>query len=82
MSAGTIKSICQLTDREVEVAEYYSQGLTEEGVGLALGISGKTVHYHLTNFYRKTKTVGAAMLTRWVIANLETKTKPTAFFKV
>jgi DNA-binding NarL/FixJ family response regulator len=80
MSAGTIKSICQLTDREVEVARMVSLGHKQSDIAIQLGVSQKTVEGHVTHIYCKTRTYCIANLTRWVIANLETE--PTAFFKV
>jgi NarL family two-component system response regulator YdfI len=42
-----------LTDRELEVLRAASTGQTNQAIGLALGISERTVKAHLTNVYNK-----------------------------
>ncbi|HEY64650.1 MAG TPA: response regulator transcription factor [Caldilineae bacterium] len=43
----------QLTPREREVLELAARGLTNRGIGRALGISDRTVQGHLANIYAK-----------------------------
>ena len=43
-----------LTSTQCEVVNAVVQGLTNDQVGTMLGISPKTVKFHLTNIYRKT----------------------------
>ena len=42
-----------LTDRELQVLEHVSTGLTADTIARRLGISERTVHKHLENAYRK-----------------------------
>ncbi|MCZ7574313.1 MAG: response regulator transcription factor [Ardenticatenaceae bacterium] len=42
-----------LTGRELEVLELAARGLTNRGIGRALGISDRTVQGHLANIYAK-----------------------------
>lgn len=44
-----------LTDRELEVLELMAQGLSNKLIGVELGISDHTVHFHVSNVCRKMK---------------------------
>jgi DNA-binding NarL/FixJ family response regulator len=44
-----------LTDRELEILNYLSQGYTNQGIAQVLCIDIKTVAHHLNNIYSKLK---------------------------
>ncbi len=53
-----------LSDREMEVLLLVADGMTNEQIGLTLGISGKTAQHHVAHAYRKigvTSRVGATV---------------------
>jgi DNA-binding CsgD family transcriptional regulator len=53
-----------LSDREMEVLMLVADGMTNEQIGLTLGISGKTAQHHVAHAYRKigvTSRVGATV---------------------
>lgn len=62
-----------LTDRELEILTKVSEGLTNAGIGAALGISAQTVKNHLTSILRKlqvndrTQAVVKAIQNGWII---------------
>ena len=49
------KTIQLLTERENEVMQLLSRGLTYESIAMKLGISAETVKMHLKNIYKKLK---------------------------
>lgn len=55
--------------RQMEVLLLVTDGVKIKTVGLELGISGKTVAYHMSIIYKKAGVVGIAQLTRWAIRN-------------
>jgi DNA-binding NarL/FixJ family response regulator len=61
-----------LTDREIETLRLVAQGLTNKAIGLALGISDRTVQGHLANIYGKlnvssrTEAVTKALKQGWI----------------
>jgi DNA-binding NarL/FixJ family response regulator len=69
-AAGAIEG---LTDREIEVLRLAARGLTNKGIGQALGISARTVQGHLANVYGKlnvnsrTEAVTEALKQGWII---------------
>lgn len=42
-----------LTRREAQILELVKKGLQSKDIGLDLGVTEKTVKFHLTNIYRK-----------------------------
>jgi DNA-binding NarL/FixJ family response regulator len=66
---GTVET---LTDREIEILRLVAQGLTNRAIGLALGISDRTVQGHLANIYGKlnvssrTEAVTKALKQGWI----------------
>jgi DNA-binding NarL/FixJ family response regulator len=53
MSTWTREKPTPLTDRELAVLKLVVEGKTNQEVGLALGISDKTVEKHLDNIFTK-----------------------------
>jgi DNA-binding NarL/FixJ family response regulator len=64
-SADSIYS--QLSDREIQVVQLLSQGLTSKRIGASLGISVKTVETHRANIMRKLGVGSIAELVRYAI---------------
>ena len=48
-----MKSISTLTPRELEVLQLVVAGYTNKAIAVAIGISEKTVEFHLDNIYSK-----------------------------
>jgi DNA-binding NarL/FixJ family response regulator len=59
----------QLSDREIQVVQLLSQGLTSKRIGTSLGISVKTVETHRANIMRKLSVGSIAELVRYAIRN-------------
>ena len=55
-----------LTDREGEVLLLLAEGKTNDEIGAALGISGKTAQHHITRAYRKIGVSGRVGATAWL----------------
>jgi DNA-binding CsgD family transcriptional regulator len=55
-----------LTDREGEVLLLLAEGKTNDEIGGALGISGKTAQHHITAAYRKLGVSGRVGATAWL----------------
>lgn len=49
----TPAGISQMTGQQIEVLSYLAQGYSSEGVGLNLGITTRTVDYHLQEIYNR-----------------------------
>jgi DNA-binding NarL/FixJ family response regulator len=66
---GTVET---LTDREIEILRLVAKGMTNRAIGLALGISDRTVQGHLANIYGKlnvssrTEAVTKALKQGWI----------------
>jgi DNA-binding NarL/FixJ family response regulator len=58
-----------LSDREIQVVQLLSQGLTSKRIGVSLGISVKTVETHRANIMRKLSVGSIAELVRYAIRN-------------
>jgi DNA-binding CsgD family transcriptional regulator len=56
-----------LTPRELEVLRWLSQGLSNKAIAAALGVSPRTINFHLDNLYSK---LGVASRTEAVLAAL------------
>jgi DNA-binding NarL/FixJ family response regulator len=52
-SASQVKTIENLTEREMEVLTLVAQGYTNKAIGLQLGISDRTVQGHLAHIFAK-----------------------------
>lgn len=48
-----MKSISTLTPRELEVLQLVVSGYTNKAIAVTIGISEKTVEFHLDNIYSK-----------------------------
>jgi two-component system nitrate/nitrite response regulator NarL len=51
--AGNGRPEAELTERELELLEALSDGLTNKGIAQRLGLSEQTVKFHLSSVYRK-----------------------------
>lgn len=59
-----------LSNREAEVAELVSQGLSNKEVANQLFVTEKTVKFHLTNIYKKMSVKSRAQLIVWCLPHL------------
>lgn len=70
---GASDQVEPLTSRELEVLRLAARGLTNQAIGLALGISHRTVQGHLANVYGKlgvssrTEAVTEALRRGWLV---------------
>lgn len=60
-----------LSNRESEVAELVSKGLSNKEVASQLFVTEKTVKFHLTNIYKKMGVKSRAQLIVWCLPHLE-----------
>jgi DNA-binding NarL/FixJ family response regulator len=56
-----------LSDRELQVIELVTAGLTNEQIALELEISKRTVDNHISNILTKTETQNRVALVRWAL---------------
>ena len=81
---GAVGAYAPLTGRELEVLEKVRDGLTNEGIGHALGISTQTVKNHVTSILRKlavndrTGAVMQALRRGWLTADGDGRTSTDA----
>ncbi|MGH1467912.1 MAG: response regulator transcription factor [Bdellovibrionales bacterium] len=59
-----------LSNRETEVAELVTQGLSNKEVANRLFVTEKTVKFHLTNIYKKMNVKSRAQLIVWCLPNM------------
>ncbi len=59
-----------LSNRESEVAELVSKGLSNKEVANQLFVTEKTVKFHLTNIYKKMNVKSRAQLIVWCLPHL------------
>lgn len=59
-----------LSNREAEVAELVSRGLSNKEVANQLFVTEKTVKFHLTNIYKKMSVKSRAQLIVWCLPHL------------
>src|SRR5436305_5461391 len=59
-----------LSNREAEVAELVSKGLSNKEVANQLFVTEKTVKFHLTNIYKKMSVKSRAQLIVWCLPHL------------
>ena len=60
------QSVSSLSDREADVLLLLAEGKTNQEIGVAMGISGKTVQHHITRAYRKIGASGRVGATIWL----------------
>jgi DNA-binding NarL/FixJ family response regulator len=56
-----------LSDREIEIVELVTAGLTNEEIATKLEISKRTVDNHISNILKKTATENRVSLVRWAL---------------
>ncbi len=56
-----------LSDREVEIIELVTAGLTNEDIAAQLAISKRTVDNHISNTLKKTGVENRVALVRWAV---------------
>jgi len=68
-----------LSNREAEVAELVTQGLSNKEVANQLFVTEKTVKFHLTNIYKKMSVKSRAQLIVWCLPHMSfvERTEPT-----
>src|SRR5476651_2489131 len=59
-----------LSNRESEVAELVSKGMSNKEVANQLFVTEKTVKFHLTNIYKKMNVKSRAQLIVWCLPHL------------
>ena len=60
-----------LSNREAEVAELVTQGLSNRDVASQLFVTEKTVKFHLTNIYKKMSVKSRAQLIVWCLPHMD-----------
>ncbi len=65
------------TDREKEILHYLAQGWTNTKIGETLGISERTVRYHLRNIYDKIGADSRGMAIAWAVRHGYERRKPS-----
>ncbi len=60
-------AVINLSDRELQVIELVSAGLTNQDIAEALEISKRTVDNHISNILTKTQTENRVALVRWAL---------------
>ncbi len=60
-----------LSNREAEVAELVTQGLSNKEVASQLFVTEKTVKFHLTNIYKKMSVKSRAQLIVWCLPHMD-----------
>jgi DNA-binding NarL/FixJ family response regulator len=67
MSDQTASTQPSLSDRELQVIELVTAGLTNEQIAEKLDISKRTVDNHISNILTKTETQNRVALVRWAL---------------
>jgi DNA-binding NarL/FixJ family response regulator len=67
MSDQTAPTQPSLSDRELQVIELVTAGLTNEQIAEKLDISKRTVDNHISNILTKTETQNRVALVRWAL---------------
>jgi DNA-binding CsgD family transcriptional regulator len=62
-----VQSSATLSDREVEIIELVTAGLTNELIAARLDISKRTVDNHISNVLKKTGADNRVALVRWAL---------------
>lgn len=67
MSSSETHTPASLSDRELQIIELVSGGLTNDKIAQKLEISKRTVDNHISNILTKTKTNNRVELLRWAL---------------
>ncbi len=67
MDSGKFQTPASLSEREMEILEWVSNGLTNLEIAEQLEISKRTVDNHISNILTKTKTDNRVELVRWAL---------------
>jgi DNA-binding NarL/FixJ family response regulator len=67
MASGKSHTPSPLSDRELQIIELVTSGLTNEQIAQQLAISKRTVDNHISNILDKTKTGNRVALVRWAL---------------
>jgi DNA-binding NarL/FixJ family response regulator len=62
-----LQTSATLSDREVEIIELITAGLTNEQIATQLAISKRTVDNHISNVLKKTGADNRVALVRWAL---------------
>ena len=66
-STQLTNTLIALSERELQVIELVSAGLTNQDIAIKLAISKRTVDNHISNILTKTKTDNRVALVRWAL---------------
>lgn len=68
LNPNTLTNISvSLSERELQVIELVSSGLTNQDIAVKLAISKRTVDNHISNILTKTQTDNRVSLVRWAL---------------
>lgn len=67
MTHGKTVNTGVLSDREIQIIELVTGGLTNEKIAEQLAISKRTVDNHISNILKKTHTDNRVELVRWAL---------------
>ncbi|MBE9126050.1 MULTISPECIES: helix-turn-helix domain-containing protein [unclassified Coleofasciculus] len=67
MAGGKSDIPASLSDRELQIIELVSAGLTNQEIAQKLEISKRTVDNHISNILQKTSTDNRVALVRWAL---------------
>ena len=67
MASSEAQNAGALSDRELQIVELVSAGLTNQDIAERLEISKRTVDNHISNILTKTATGNRVELTRWAL---------------
>ena len=67
MASSEAQNAGVLSDRELQIVELVSAGLTNQDIAERLEISKRTVDNHISNILTKTATGNRVELTRWAL---------------
>lgn len=67
MAGGKSDSPASLSDRELQIIELVTAGLTNHEIAQKLEISKRTVDNHISNILTKTSTENRVALVRWAL---------------
>ena len=67
MAGGESPTPASLSERELQIIELVTAGLTNQDIAQKLEISKRTVDNHISNILTKTKTDNRVALVRWAL---------------
>ena len=67
MDSTAKESVSSLSDREVQIVELVTVGMTNQEISDRLDISKRTVDNHISNILTKTSTSNRVELVRWAL---------------